>query len=162
MSRWLLTSLFLCSIACAVDEPVPIDEGIGTESYDSDDGASSESGQHLDGSGVVDIDIDGVPVDTPYGPCTDDGPSECRKPTPECFETLGQCGAVCSEPRHCPMAQSGNAVPDCVVFGRPHSGWWENGCVLSCDSEHQCPNGMICEFSEYCLDCESAICVWPG
>ena len=97
--------------------------------------SSSESTSSTSSSSETTADLasssETADVPAPYGPCGACGPDEVEiDGGPHCF-----CAPPCRTGADCPDPGTG-ADPACALE--------ENICVLLCESEDQCPEGMHC------------------
>ena len=122
-------------------------EGTGSSGAPSDSSgpgdttAEPATGTSGDTTATTDATSTGEPPGESYPACME--AEECSEPYELCwpppeFDTPNFCTIACEEPRECPEATSGTAVPVCE--GPPDAA---TVCVLDC-SRGECPDGMDC------------------
>lgn len=72
------------------------------------------------------------------------------------------CRIDCSQDSDCNDGGSGNAIPRCNQnpSSSSVSSWYSGVCLLICDSDTICPDGMACVRNYYAGD-STNICMWP-
>jgi len=119
---------------------------------DGDTGTSTGNGAG-DGDGDGDGDTSGAVTD-PYTPCLDDG--DCDDPWPTCLVAEGSVAGFCTGPcalaADCLPPPTGTAAAVCHGLGL---------CMLSCNVEKPCPEGMACTSEEFDGWPVGGVCTWP-
>ncbi len=109
-------------------------------------GSSSESGSS---GGVAET---GLVEGDPYGPCT--LTPDCAAPGATCLSNgdsrmcAPSCPVKASPSTACPAAVGGGGEVSCLYTD---SGMTSLGCFITCASDAQCPNGMVCR---------DPVCTW--
>lgn len=113
-----------------------------------------EPGERAPASGEAPSNDYGEPTE-PWGPYDWGFPENCNGGMSiDGFESnpcvaYSTCSISCNRDSDCNNGGSGDAIPNCSI---------DSTCVLLCDDDTFCPDGMVCVFGFFADD----ICMWPS